>query len=101
MKKDYLCDNEMEEEFLKTFNSIHDEIQSKLAAAAKLINEAEALSEAHGIPFRPDETIMFCEPSYIPESLQEKFPELNIDFWTEITGAYGYGYSGWQQSQVC
>lgn len=95
-------ETDLEKEFEKIFDEIHPQIQEKLAAAARLIDEAEALAEEHGVPFRPEKTIMFCRPSYIPQSMQEKFPDLDSDFWTQVCDAWGgYDYEGWQQSQVC
>ena len=97
-------EEEIEKEFESVFNTVHPQIQEKLAAAAQLINEAEALAEEHGIPFRPKHDIMFCNPSYIPTTLREKFPEVEMDYISHLTEAYGdteYGYNGWQQSQTC
>jgi hypothetical protein len=93
---------QLEAAFQKAYDEVHDQIQLKLAQASKLIEEAVKLSEEHGVPFRPEKRLMFCKPSYIPESLSEKFPDLDTEFISEITDAYGYGdYPGWQQSQVC
>lgn len=95
-------EEELEQEFITLYNVVHPQIQEKLAAAVKLIDEAEALAEEHGIPFRPKQDIMFCNPSYIPASLDEKHPELERDFICDFTGAYGNDdYPGWQQSQTC
>lgn len=89
-------------QFEQTFNSVHDQIQEKVAAAAKLLNEATALSEEHGIPFRPKVGMPF-RMSYIPDSFREKFPEVSDDsVWSELTNAYGdTEYAGWQVSQTC
>lgn len=92
---------DLEQEFEKVFKEHHAEIQEKLAAAAKLINEAEAIAEKYGIPFRPKDHIMWCKPSYIPESMEEKFPGLDSEFWSDVAGAWGGEYPGWQQSQTC
>jgi uncharacterized protein (DUF302 family) len=94
-------ETDLEKEFERVFDEVHPQIQDKLAQAAKLIREAEALSEKHGIPFRPKEEIMFCRPSYLPDSLNEKFPDLDSEFWNAVTDAWAYDYQGWQQSQVC
>lgn len=92
----------MEAEFTKVFNEHHPEIQAKLAQAVKLITEAEALADKHGIPFRPEDHIMFCKPSYLPESMKEKFPGLDMEFIMDLTEAYGdENYPGWQLSQTC
>lgn len=89
--------------FEQTFNAVHDQIQEKVAAAAKLLNEATALSEKHGIPFRPKVGMPF-RMSYIPDSFADKFPEVSEshDDWCDLTNAHGGGdYTGWQASQTC
>lgn len=96
------AETDLEKEFEKVFSEHNAEIQEKLAAAVKLINEAEAIAEKYGLPFRPNEHIMWCRPSYIPESMKEKFPQLEQDFWSTVTNAWGdERYAGWQSSQVC
>lgn len=102
-RKEYDGDlqDKLEKEFTEVFEKVHPQIQEKLAQAAKLIDEACALAEEHGVPFRPKVAAPF-RMSYIPDSLQEKFPDFDQDIWSQITGAYGGGdYTGWQQSQVC
>lgn len=95
-------EGELEKQFEKVYKEVNPLIQAKIKAASDLLAEAEALSELHGIPFRPTEEIMFCSPSYLPESLKEIWPDLDEDFVRELTGAYGYdGWGGWQQSQTC
>jgi site-specific DNA-adenine methylase len=101
MNKDLEVSN-LEEEFKKIHEKYTPEIQEKLEAAAKLINEAEALSETHGLPFRPQCDLMFCNPSYLPESLEEKFPNIDREFVMTLTDAYANDeYPGWQTSQIC
>lgn len=95
-----MSDNEMnltplELEFREVWESHITEIQAKCTAAAALLDEAVALSEKYGIPFRPEKTIMFCEPSYIPESMKKKFPDLEYDFVCELTNAWSGDYDGW------
>lgn len=93
---------EIEKEFTEVCAKISPQIQEKLSAAAKLINEAEALAEEHGVPFEPDDDIMWCTPAYIPESFAEKFPEIDHEFVYEVANVYpGCEYNGWQQSQTC
>lgn len=94
---------QLENEFEAIFNKIHSEIQDKIDAADKLIGEAEALSEKHGIPFRG---VAPFRMSYIPSSLKKKWAALlkeenGYDFISDFTGAYGGEYDGWQSSQVC
>lgn len=92
----------LEERFQKLFEKVHPQIQAKLTDAATLINQAVELAEEHGIPFCPDENIMWCAPSYIPNSFKKKFPGLDPEFWCDLTSAGGdERYGGWQQSQTC
>jgi hypothetical protein len=90
--------------FEETFNTIHPQIQAKLAEAAKALREATTLAEKHGIPFRPQVGTPF-RMSYIPDSFEEKFPEVSKDgdyAWSDLTNAHSGGdYAGWQQSQTC
>lgn len=94
--------SQLETEFRATFEKVHPEIQAKLEEAARLINEACALAEEHGVPFRPKKRLVFIAPSYIPRSFAQKFPELyeEYDLWADITGAHGSD-EGWQYSQTC
>lgn len=95
-----LCPD-LEEDFARVCKQHLPQIHEKLNAAAKLINEAEAISEEHGVPFRPQHDIMFCTPSYIPASFKQKWGEdLDYDLIYELTDAGG-SYDGWQQSQTC
>jgi hypothetical protein len=102
--------DQLEKDFQEAFNQINPQIQDKLEQASALIREAVALSEQHGIPFRPKKALLGFRMSYIPQSLKEKFAVNDdgewdddwYDFWTSITGAHGGGeYDGWQSSQVC
>lgn len=102
--------DQLEREFTETFNLVHPQIQAKLEQASVLIKEAVALSEQHGVPFRPTKGLLGFRMSYIPTTLKEKFPpEIEddwdddwYDFWTNLTGAHGGSeYDGWQSSQVC
>jgi len=96
--------DQLEKEFEQTFNQVNPQIQEKMKQAAKLIEEACAISDLHGIPFRPKVGTPF-KMSYIPRSLKEKWKDIlesdyGSDFVCDLTGAYG-DYGGWQQSQVC
>jgi hypothetical protein len=95
--------SQLEDEFTKVFNEVNPEIQAKIAAANKLIGEAETLSEKYGIPFRGTEPFGM---SFIPGSFKKKWAKLldqeyGYDFASDLTGAYGGEYDGWQSSQVC
>lgn len=97
------------ENFKKVCEEVNPQIQNKLKAASALIKEAIALAEEHGIPFRPVERIMFCTPSYFPNSFKNKWSLIadndddddNYDALYTLTGASGGQYSGWQSSQTC
>jgi hypothetical protein len=94
--------NDLEMAFQASFNNVHHEIQEKLTAASKLISEAVILSDKYGIPFRPNDEIMWCRPSYMPTSFKQKFKDIDEEFVYELTEAHGgYDYDGWQVSQVC
>lgn len=104
--KQISTNSELEIKFQQIFNEHHNQIQEKLSQASQLIEEAVEISEKYGLPFRPQEDIMWMTPSYIPESFNGKFPNLDYEFWTNLTDACGdfddeIGFTGWQQSQVC
>lgn len=96
-----MATNDLEREFEKQFNEVHSQIQENLRQAAKLVEEAVALSEKYGIPFRPKVGFPF-RMSYLPESMKDLFPDIDTDFVSELTEAHGYWeYGGWQTSQTC
>lgn len=102
LEQDYEKYQQMLEQFRQSFDEHHPEIQAKLAAAGKLIAEAEEIAEKHGLPFRPKAALLGFRMSYIPDSMEKKWPGLESDDWTEIANAWGgYDYSGWQASQTC
>lgn len=91
-------DSEIERAFRLAVGEAQDRIYAKLAAAEKLIDEAVAISEETGIPFSAG--VSPLGQSYLPNSLHEKFPDIDRSFANEIAEAYGE-YEGWQHSQVC
>lgn len=91
----------LENEFQKVFEEVNPLIQSNLKEAARLINEAVALSEKSGVPFRPKDKLAWIAPSYIPKSFRDKFPHVEQDFVEQVTDSYGGYYKGWQYSQTC
>src|ERR1700723_2063982 len=74
---DAFCENDLEREFLKTFHAVHGKIQENLRQASLLIEEAVKLSEENGMPFRPKFNLCGFKMSYIPRSMEEKFPKLD------------------------
>ena len=99
-KNETPTENELEAAFKKACDEVYEQIQSKLAAASALINEAVELSDQYGVPFCPREDIMWCSPSYVPESFEKKFKGIDYDFVYDLTEAGG-GDTGWQTSQTC
>jgi site-specific DNA-adenine methylase len=96
------AETDLEKEFEKLYADHNQEIQDKLKEASRLIDEAVKLSEQYGLPFKPEEDIMWCNPSYLPHSFKGKFPELDEEFVYTVTDASGYwDYGGWQSSQTC
>jgi hypothetical protein len=91
-------DSEIERTFRLAVNDAQARIGAKLIEASKLIDEACAISEETGIPFRAG--VSPLGQSYIPSSLSEKFPDLDREFATDIADAHGE-YEGWQYSAVC
>lgn len=94
---------ELEKEFKDTFEQHSQEIELKLAAAEKALDEARELSEKHGIPF--DTTISYLYNQYVPNSMKQKFPEIDLEFVKEISDIEYFGtscgdivYPGWQVS---
>lgn len=94
----------LEQKFRDTFAKYNPEIQEKLDAATKLVQEAEAIAEEHGIPFSPNADLVGgMVQAYVPESYESIFSELkNADDGAEVvgelTGVYYNEYAGWQNS---
>lgn len=94
----------LEQKFRDAFAKHNPEIQDKLNEANKLIAEAEALSEKHGIPFSPPNGFMDNMPTaFVPQSFSNIFGDLlNDDEGSEVIGdvtdVYNTEYTGWQNS---
>lgn len=91
-------DNEMEREFRALVPDAMKKIDEKLALASKYLDEAIAISEETGVPFSSN--ISFLGQSYKPTSFEKKFPEVDRELMTNLTGSYNE-YAGWQHSAVC
>ena len=72
-----------------------------------MLEEAEKLSEEHGIPFYPEKSIINgMAQGYMPQSFDSIYGELvnddeTSDMVSELTGVYKHNtddYSGWQSS---
>jgi hypothetical protein len=90
-------------EFEKLCEDIGAQIDAHVEAASKELRKAIALSEKHGVPFRPN--ISFLSNSYMPESFfDSKFSKLDNDVVCEIASVWGdylFEGGGWQHSSVC
>lgn len=94
----YPEDSEVERSFRLAMGDAQARIDAKMDAAYAALQEAVKISEETGIPFGA--SISPLSQSYIPNSLQEKFPDIDREFYSELAGAYGE-YEGWQHSAVC
>lgn len=112
-------ESEIEKEYKKLFNEIRPKIQEKLDLAVQAMNEAQALADAHGIPFNSPLSF-FHDDSYIPESfgtIREKFTENNaeeklskiigemelyhVNWWEDEDDGYdGWESDGWSYSSM-
>ena len=76
-------------------------LEEKLKQASKLLDEAVALADEHGIPFQG---ISFVRNPYIPQKFIDKFQELDSDFVDRLVDVSMYGeygrYAGWQHSDA-
>lgn len=97
----------LEKKFREAYAKYNPEIKNKVREAAKLLREAEKLSEEHGIPFSSPSGGLLdgsCR-GYYPQSLDAIYGELleeNPDIISDVTGVYRYdseyGGAGWQSS---
>lgn len=94
----YPEDSEMERTFRLAVSDAHKRIEEKMDKARAALDEAVQISEETGIPFSA--SVSPLSQSYIPNSLSEKFPDVDRDFYSDITGTWGE-YEGWQHSAVC
>jgi len=94
----YPEDSKIERTFRLAVSDAHKRIDEKLAVARAALREAEKISEETGIPFSA--SISPLSQSYIPQSLEQKFPDLDPEFVSDLTQAWGE-YGGWQHSAVC
>lgn len=94
----YPEDSEVERAFRLAMNEAQSRIDEKMEEAWKAVNEAVKISEETGIPFSAG--VSPLSQSYIPNSLAEKFPGVDREFYSDVSGAYGE-YEGWQHSAVC
>jgi hypothetical protein len=93
----YPEDSKMERAFRLAVDEAQNRIDEKMATARAALREAVQISEETGIPFRA--SVSPLSQSYVPNSLSEKFPGVDREFYSEIAGASGE--EGWQHSAVC
>ena len=91
-------DSEIERAFRVAMIDAQNRIDEKLSEARRALQEAVKISNETGIPFRA--SVSPLSQCYIPESLSEKFPDLDKSAAYEMAEAYGE-YDGWQHSAVC
>lgn len=94
----YAEDSQMERAFRLSVDDAQKRIREKTQEAHKALQEAVEISEETGIPFSAG--ISPLGQSYIPNSLSEKFPGVDREFYGDVAGASGE-YEGWQHSAVC
>lgn len=91
----------LELEFKALVDSIGKEIDAKVAAAEKLLDEAVELADRHGIPFYP--RISALRQPYVPASFKERFGTLDKEEVSDLLemSEYNLGHVGWRRSQLC
>jgi hypothetical protein len=85
----------LEEKFKEALEASGDRIREKIAEACRALEAAVAISEEYGVPFYSP--ISFLSQNYTPESLAEKFPD--VDPWDYDIAVNEY--PGWEHSAVC
>ncbi len=104
-----LCERDptaLEKEFLELKDRVHVMITEKVSAAAKLLEEAEQISEKHGMPFHS--SVSFIRNTFTPTSFEKKFGKLankndeDFNFLHEVADMYiENGITGWEHSAIC
>lgn len=94
-----MSENKLEEEFKALLDTVGKEIDEKVSAAAKLLDEAIDLSDKHGVPFYSP--VSNLGQSYCPTSFTDKFSSLDSDNVRELTEVYDLEGYGWEHSDIC
>lgn len=96
-----VLDPELELKFKATYESISNEMNSKIDMINNLLNDVVNLSEKHGIPFYSP--VSQISQPYIPKSFRTKFNGLSPDVVYDLTGAScNYDdFGGWKHSSIC
>lgn len=98
----------LELEFDSVVESVGTQIDEMVAQAAKLIAAAQALSDAHGVPFYS--SVSPLGQAYVPDSFHSKFSDLvdedgGGDGEPILNGLYSYQLMGevygWEHSDIC
>lgn len=93
---------ELEEEFRELVEKGNEQIQEKIAIAARALREAVELSEQYGIPFYS--RVSFLSQPYIPRSWNSKYSQLDDEVLEDLIEVSSYDISdrsGWKHSAVC
>ncbi len=94
----YQEDTEVERSFRLAVKDAQARIDEKMSEAYAAVEAAVKISEETGVPFSAG--VSPLSQSYIPNSLSDKFPGVDREFYSEVADAYGE-YEGWQHSAVC
>ncbi len=93
----------IEDDFKVVFDAHSAEIHAAMDKALAAVQEAEALSEKYGIPFRG--SVSPLRQDYIPSSLRVLFPEIDgdklYDIGVDANISHEYHDEGWAHSAVC
>jgi hypothetical protein len=93
-------ETELEKQFQEAFETTEKLFDEQIEIAHKALRKAAAISEAYGVPFRARSSHL--NVSYFPESFDEKFPDIDSEFVSDLTATHNeYGDSGWQHSAIC
>jgi len=94
--------SKLEAEFERLADSVGETIKNKIMEAQKLLGEACALSDQHGIPFWTN--ISELGQPYVPYSFRDMWGELDYEFVTNVTEVLEedlYNSRGWNTSSIC
>lgn len=102
-KKQIKTSEELEKEFLEAVKKAKAEAEIQLKIARKAIVKVEKIAEKYGVPIDCDISPLYN--TFTPESLEEKWKEIDAESFDELFGEAGMciedTYAGWQHSAVC
>jgi len=97
-----MTEKNLDLEFQTLVETVGKEIDAKIEQASKLLSEATALADQHGIPFYA--FVSELGQAYVPESFEDKWGSLDKEDVEELTGVSSYDLEsayGWKHSDVC